>query len=342
MGTFTEELSFGNYKVGIWDEPPSYRTIRLEAATLALDFTDGSLGNQLTFTRGSSAAYFDSAGVRQLATTNTPRFDHDPATLQAKGLLIEEGRTNLVLNSLIDGTSLGTQSVTVTAVAHTLSFYGTGTVTLSGASAAGPLVGTGATNRVSLTFTPSAGSLTLTVSGSVKWGQLEVGSFMTSHIPTAGAAVARSNDVAQFTAGANMAWFNGTAGTFVVEFDTTGPNTFGRVIGSSTAGAPSWPNLGGAVTTIGVYDGVTPLDKLVGGASTFTGVKAAVAYSATGRSITMQGAAASSDANVQPSPTVIYLGCHGGSGNFLNGRIKSLTFYPTRLSDDQLQALTAA
>ena len=79
--------------------------------------------------------------------------------------------TNLLLNSI----SLSTQNVTVTAQPYTLHFTGTGTVTLSGASTAGPLVGTGTgeSNRVSLTFTPSAGTLTLTVSGTVTHAQLE-------------------------------------------------------------------------------------------------------------------------------------------------------------------------
>jgi hypothetical protein len=79
-----------------------------------------------------------------------------------KGLLREpEARTNLLLNS---GT-LSTQNVTVSAVQYVLSFTGTGTVTLSGASTAGPLVGTGTgeNNRVQLVFTPSAGTLTCTV-----------------------------------------------------------------------------------------------------------------------------------------------------------------------------------
>jgi hypothetical protein len=80
------------------------------------------------------------------------------------------------VRNLLTGTdSLSTQSRTVAAVQHTLSFRGTGTVTLSGASTAGPLVGTGAGDLVSLTFTPSAGTLTLTVSGSVTEAQLEVG-----------------------------------------------------------------------------------------------------------------------------------------------------------------------
>jgi len=76
-------------------------------------------------------------------------------------------------NLLVGTDALATQSVTVIAAQCVLSFTGTGTVTLSGVSTAGPLIGTGAADRVSLTFTPTAGSLTLTVSGSVTLAQLE-------------------------------------------------------------------------------------------------------------------------------------------------------------------------
>lgn len=82
------------------------------------------------------------------------------------------GRRNLLSSS----EPMATQTQTVRAVQHTLSFQGTGTVTLSGVSTAGPLIGTGASDTVSLTFTPTAGSLTLTVSGSVTFAQLEEGS----------------------------------------------------------------------------------------------------------------------------------------------------------------------
>jgi len=75
-----------------------------------------------------------------------------------------------------DTDTMTTQTITVTAAQHRLSFQGTGTVTLSGASTSGPLVGTGASDIVGLTFTPSAGSLTLTVSGTVEIAQLELGS----------------------------------------------------------------------------------------------------------------------------------------------------------------------
>jgi len=118
------------------------------------------------------------------------------------GLEIESAAaTNLLLNTA----TLATQSKTVAAVAHTLHFTGTGSVTLTGASTAGPLVGTGTgeENRVSLTFTPSAASLTLTVSGTVSAAQLEVGSVPSSYIPTNGATATRIAQTASI-AGAKM------------------------------------------------------------------------------------------------------------------------------------------
>jgi hypothetical protein len=80
---------------------------------------------------------------------------------------VEYGPCNLLIGA-------GTQSVTVTAVAHTLTLRGTGSITLSG-TATGILTGTGVNDRVSLTFTPTAGTLTLTVSGSITLPRLQLG-----------------------------------------------------------------------------------------------------------------------------------------------------------------------
>lgn len=146
------------------------------------------------FARASTATFVGSDGLIQSAANNVPRVEYDPVTLACKGYLGETSATNLLLNSLLNGTSLSTQSVTVSAVPYTLSFYGTGTVTLSGAHAFA-VVGTGAyPARRSYTFTPAAGSLTLTVTGTVQFANLETGSTATSFIPTAGAPATRSAD----------------------------------------------------------------------------------------------------------------------------------------------------
>mgnify|MGYP000317171969 CR=1 FL=1 len=87
------------------------------------------------------------------------------------------------VNLLLASATMSTQNVTTVATSYKLSFTGTGTVTLSGTSTAGPLVGTGASDRVSLTFTPTAGTLTLTVSGSVTLADLRTADDAAKAIP---------------------------------------------------------------------------------------------------------------------------------------------------------------
>jgi hypothetical protein len=68
--------------------------------TLDLSFmVPGSMPAGVTFTRASTATYFDSTGTLQTAATNAPRWDYDPVTHALRGLLIEEARTNIALNS---------------------------------------------------------------------------------------------------------------------------------------------------------------------------------------------------------------------------------------------------
>lgn len=74
-----------------------YPTIR---PSLNLDFaTSKTIDPRITFSRASSATYFDEKGVMRTAPAGVPRIDFDPVTGECKGWLAEEQRTNLLTYS---------------------------------------------------------------------------------------------------------------------------------------------------------------------------------------------------------------------------------------------------
>ena len=60
---------------------------------------DISGNNLITFSRASTGTFVGSNGLIQTAASGVPRFDHNPATGESLGLLVEEARTNLVTYS---------------------------------------------------------------------------------------------------------------------------------------------------------------------------------------------------------------------------------------------------
>lgn len=85
--------------LGLGLSAPQLALQRPSDGGLDLDFLSGSMPAGLTFARAGTASYFDVAGVMQQAAANVPRFEYDPVSHAAKGLLMEESRTNGFLYS---------------------------------------------------------------------------------------------------------------------------------------------------------------------------------------------------------------------------------------------------
>ena len=304
-----------------------------------VDATTGA--SLVTFTRASTGTYVGSDGVLQTASTDVPRFDHNPTTGESLGLLVEEARTNLLLNSA----TLSTQSVTVAAAANTLSFYGTGTVTLTGVSTAGPLVGTGANNRVSLTFTPTVGVLVVTVSGSVTNAQLEAGAFATSYIPTTSATVTRAADVASITGTSFSSWYNQTEGTSLIELrevDRTGsrtPRSFSDGTASNRIDAFFTSSLTVSTRLLVSGSAYNPGNLTLLAAGT---VNKHVISMATGSAISVANGTLSTESTPPSLPVVnrLVIGADSIGGTPFTGTIKRLTYWPVRLANPTLQSIT--
>jgi hypothetical protein len=65
----------------------------------SFSFLGSTLPGSFALTRGSTATYFDTNGNLVTTSADTPRFDTNPATLAARGILIEQGSANLLLQS---------------------------------------------------------------------------------------------------------------------------------------------------------------------------------------------------------------------------------------------------
>jgi len=85
------------------------------------------LDPRITFTRASTGTFTDANGLIQSAAVNIARFDHDPATEESLGLLLEEARTNLFTYSEQFDISVWTKSSTTVAVNATTAPDGTTT-----------------------------------------------------------------------------------------------------------------------------------------------------------------------------------------------------------------------
>ncbi len=113
----------------------------------SLDLLSGSIG-ELTLIRSSAGYAYNSSGVLTSYGVDTPRFDYNPSTLSSRGLLIEELRTNLLLQS---------RNFNTTWTKVTLSSITTGHQSLFGDNGSWLVSNTATSSRLEQTITVSTG-----------------------------------------------------------------------------------------------------------------------------------------------------------------------------------------
>ena len=181
-------------------------------------------------------------------------------------------------------------------------------------------------------------------SGLFLWGaQLELGAFATSYIPTVASTVTRSADVATMTGTNFSSWYNQSEGTIVASVDTVAPT--GSTILSFQDGAGASTNRQQmnvyTTCTATVVGGVTQSNM---GINTSAAVNLAYAYKANDFAASANGGTVATDTSGTVPTTLAYatLGKWDyGTAASLNGHIRQIAYYNTRLSNTQLQTLTA-
>jgi hypothetical protein len=316
----------------------------------------------VTFNRSSSASMFDATGALVTVGNDVPRFDHDPVSLQPIGLMMEEQRTNLLLNTTAP---LVTQSPTTAAANYVLSFYDTGSITFSG-SAAGTLTGTGPfPQRVQVLIAAAAGPLLCTVTGSVLNAQLElvpnvpIPGNASSWISTAGAPVTRAFDIASVATAqlAGLGFHDGPGTLFAQGMLQNSPGNTNNGFAALTNGVTQqqgpqiWEQNNSTGLFTSVYGGGGGLhsNPLSRPALLPPGVnKAAVSWAAdlsVNQAINgvIPGGNPTAVAALPAGMNVLWLGRINQAGTLwsLNGWLQHVTYWPRAMTASQLLALVS-
>jgi len=172
--------------------------------------------------------------------------------------------------------------------------------------------------------------------------QIEEGSFATSYIPTSGSTVTRSPDIASIPVSAFG--YNQDAGTFVADYTpVTKQNQYAiSVTTSFNYMALLWGNAGNAVRFQVTAGSATSaqLNTLTGTVAGTQTVHAG-AYAANDFAACNDGGTVLTDTLGDVPSGLVQMKIGSEFGSYLNGHIKSIQYYPRRLTNTQLQELTS-
>lgn len=379
------------------------------APSLDLNFLTGTLDSRITFTRASTATYFNATGTLQTAANNVARFDHDPTTRATNGLLIEEARTNIALQSgdpsnaaWTTGSGNGPVVPTVTGNNQLAPDGTTSAATvvfpaISGANAnsfirnnCGGAIFTAATytnsvwlkgsvggeqinliltnfttyyhtrvtlttswQRFSVSGTATAANWNLAVGTDLRdgtqsstlaqtiymWGgQVELGAFATSYIPTTSGSATRAADVATMPVPSG---FNSNAGSWAAELTYLGAAAANsRVIAQNNA--HTTPLFIGSGLVAGSYDqaaAVSTANALTIGAV----AKMASAWAANVGAVCLNAGTAVSGAQTtgfSSLSTIQFMGATAAGDPTTDGWLRRVRYWPRALSSAELQQAT--
>ena len=182
-------------------------------------------------------------------------------------------------------------------------------------------------------------------SGILAWGaQLEVGSFQTSLIPTSTSAVTRAADVASITGTDFSTWYNQSEGTVFVDMANSsnswmGANLYGsgsdRIIVKGAANnALQYQTVGS-----GSNGDIVSADNVRDGEP----IKYAYSYKPNDYAFCVRGDLDTNTANPQPVVNNMEIGAEStwSAGRGCNCPIARITYYSTRITDQQLIDLTS-
>lgn len=185
--------------------------------------------------------------------------------------------------------------------------------------------------------------------GIYAWGaQLEAGAFATSYIPTVASTVTRNADAASMTGTNFSSWINLQEGTLYgdVVFNS-GSVTADQILFQVDDGSNSQRHKISRYAAVFYgttrISGSTVVDMSFGTANSNTAYRVTYGYKLNDFAGTSNAGTVATDTSgtLPLSLTTANIGRNGAGGEYVNGTIKKIAYYPLRVTNAQLQALTS-